>query len=59
MSEPLDLFNQAVRVKLFDSLHDLGMEVPPPLHKKTPVRHFMSECMLECIFQLRKDSCFV
>src|SRR5215208_1562004 len=54
ISEPLNVFDQAIRVQRLDNLHDPGMQRPPPFLQQAAVGYFMGEGVLERIFQLRK-----
>src|SRR5262249_3316284 len=57
--ETVDMLGEAVRILGLDGLDDAGMELAPAFYEQTPVRHLMSQRMLEGVFDVGEQACFV
>jgi hypothetical protein len=56
VGQSLDMFGQTVRIELFDSLDDPGVEGTPALLQEAAVGHLMGERVLEGVLQVREET---
>jgi hypothetical protein len=52
VSEQLDFFGQAIRVRLFDCIDGGAVKSALTLLKQTPIGNFVSQRVLESIFEI-------
>ena len=55
----LNVLAHAKRIEPFNALDNSNMEDTPPFLQEAPVSHFVGERMLECILDLRKETCLI
>ena len=53
------MLDKAVGVESLDRLHDARMEGTPPRLREAPIRHVVSESVLECVLKIGKEASLV
>ena len=56
MTETVGVLAKPIGVQTLDTVHDLAMEATAPVVKHAAVGHLMSEGMLECVLEIRKEA---
>ena len=54
--QSFDVLAQPIRVEALDRVHDLAVEIAPPVLEETAVGHVVSQSMLEGVLEVRKDA---
>lgn len=56
VSEPLDLFGEAVGMERLDGADDVGVRRAPPLGQQTAVGDLMGESVAEGVLDVREEA---
>ena len=59
MGEPLDVLDEAIRVKRLDRAGDPRVQIAAPLSQEAAIGYVMRKSVLESVFELREETYFI